>query len=281
VHSAPSFQLFSVPIAGGAAVRLDSPVVPDTSVSSFSIGPASDRVVYLGEKNTRGVEEAFSVPLGGGASIKLNPALAPQGIADDVTRFFLSRDGTRAAYLADAEADEAFELFGLRVPDGLPVRLNGNLVRGGSVTEYSVDGEGTLAVYVADQEEDERFELYGRKLDGAAPVKLSGQLVPGGDVTGAVLSPFESRVVYRADQDVDGTYELYTTSGGPPVKLSRSGFTPDPFRKLTEARGRPGAHRLKSSSPPEPFRWTSRRITSDGSKPAVSETVALEPKPCP
>lgn len=209
------FELYAVPLAGGAQVRLDAPLVTSSSVVDFWI--TADRAVYRGDMDLTDVDELYGVPLAGGITTKLNPRLATDGIAGDVTDFAFSDDGEFAVYHADQEDDDVFELYAARVVGGAPWRVNAELARGGDVASFALAGH--LVTYVADQDEDETFELFGRSLDTGNLFHLSGPLVPGGDVTHAIPSPTGTRIVYRADQDTDDVFELYSTNGGPPVKL--------------------------------------------------------------
>jgi hypothetical protein len=76
-HLFPNFfvlsELFSVPIDGGAPVRLNAPLAPGGIVTDMEISPDSARVVYRADQDQDNVFELFSVPLAGGTPVQLNP----------------------------------------------------------------------------------------------------------------------------------------------------------------------------------------------------------------
>jgi len=102
------FELFKVPLAGGAAVVLDAlPVWAD--VKEFQIAPDAGFVFYRADRSADEFYELFAVPLdGSGPARKLNNRLAPGG---DVQSDFTALSGGRALFRADQQADEVFELF--------------------------------------------------------------------------------------------------------------------------------------------------------------------------
>ena len=71
-------ELYSVPIGGGTATKLNPALVNNGDVvSGFEISENSSTVVYLADQQTHGVDELYSVPIGAGAAAKLNPTLVP------------------------------------------------------------------------------------------------------------------------------------------------------------------------------------------------------------
>jgi hypothetical protein len=101
-------ELFSVALAGGAAVALDSlPAFAD--VESFHLAPDSSFVAYRADRETDGVLELYGVPLDGSARPrKLSGPMATGGsVLSDVAAL----SGGRALYRADQEAVTVFELF--------------------------------------------------------------------------------------------------------------------------------------------------------------------------
>jgi Tol biopolymer transport system component len=168
---------------------------------------------------------------------RLSATLVPGG---DVVEFQLAPDGTRLVYRADQDVDGVFELYGVSLDGGTPVRLNGALVAGGSVGRdfehaFRISPDGSRVVYMADEEQDDVLELFSAPLDGSGPaVKLSGTLVAGGNVLAVpsfapavAFAPMTSgagaRVLYVADQEVDEVFELYSApldGSQPAVKLS-------------------------------------------------------------
>ncbi len=215
------FELFSVPITGGASTRLNGSLVSGGDITRFFISPDSAWVVYRADETTDEVFELHSVPIGGGARTRLNGTLVSGG--DVGTAVVFTTDGSRVVYGADQDADGVSELYSVPIAGGATTRLNGTLAVGGNVMDFSVSPDGSHVVYRADAAADEVFELYGVPVTGAAPIRLSGSLVAGGDVVaGHAWSADGFWVVYQADQDADEVMELYRTSvtGGGAMKLN-------------------------------------------------------------
>lgn len=151
---------------------------------------------------------------------KLNAALPSSG---DVRDFASSPDARRVAYLADRDADERVELYGVSANGGASVRLNGALVANGDVTDFAFTPDSAAVVYLADQEVDEQFELWRVPAVGGAAVRLTA-LGASGKVYSFALSPDGAFAVYRAlDPALDPTIQLYAVtlpSGGIPLQLT-------------------------------------------------------------
>jgi len=229
-------ELFSAPLTGGPAVRLNGPLVfggdVDTGVFllpdvAYQVSANGQRVVYLADQEEDETFELFGVPVTGSRPArKLNESMPLGPITGDVVQYDVSADGAWSVYLADQQADGLFELFRVSAFGGGPVaRLSADLVLGGGVQSFRLSPDGSRAIYRADQDADEVYELYMVPLDGSAPAqRLSGTLVAGGDVvTGYEFTPDGVRVLYAADQEQDGVDELYSVradGSAPPVKLS-------------------------------------------------------------
>src|SRR5262245_26871874 len=225
-------QLYSKPLVGGAAVRLNGPLVTGGSVQDHWITPDFARVIYYADQNTNNRFELYSAPVDGS-----RPALNRNGpITGGMIRKFpplISADSQRFVYIADHAVSGVDEVYSVPI-DGssLPVKLNPPLVAGGDVADFfvyawngpEISPDSTTLVYRADQDEDEVNELYSVPLDGSAPaLQLNAALVPGGDVVQVHISPDSSRVVYTADQATDGAVELYSVplaGGSPPIRLN-------------------------------------------------------------
>ena len=219
------FEVFIVPSAGGAPVKLNGALVAngDTQSTDLQFSPNGSRVIYLADQTTDEVFEAFSVPSAGGSTIKLNDTLVAGG---DVTLQRINSDGSQVLYLADQTTDEVFEIFSVPTTGGTPVKLNGAMGVGGDVSTSGLQfsPNGSRVVYFADQNADNVNELFSVPSTGGAAIKLNGTLVTNGDVasSGILISPDSSRVIYTADQDADNVFEIFSApiAGGTPVKLS-------------------------------------------------------------
>lgn len=215
------FELFSVPIDGGAAVRLNADLVDggDVAISGsapeFQISPDGQRVIYIADQNQNNMFELFSVPIGGGvAPVRLNPNFSSTN--SDIREFQISPDSQRVVYLADQNSDDTFELFSVSIAGGGLERLNSNLVALGDVDLFQISPDSQRVVYRADQNVFGDNELFSASITGGNVTRLNGVLaVSGGnssDVELFQISPNSQRVVYRADQNINDTFELFSVS---------------------------------------------------------------------
>jgi Tol biopolymer transport system component len=221
------FESFSVPSAGGSAIKLNDTLVAGGDVTLQRINSDGSQVLYLSDQTTDEVFEIFSVPTTGGTPVKLNGSM---GVGGDVSNFGLqfSPDGSRVVYFADQNADNVNELFSVPSTGGAAVKLNGTLVTNGDVgsTSILISPDSSRVIYTADQDADNVFEIFSVPIAGGTPVKLSGPMVANGDVSvstgGRAFSPDSSRVIYTADQDSDEVVELYSvpSAGGTSIKLN-------------------------------------------------------------
>jgi Tol biopolymer transport system component len=214
-------ELFSVPIDGGASVRLNGALAAGRTVIAFAISSDGTRVLYLADEDTDNVNELFVAPLdGSGAPRKVSGPLVAGG---DVQSFRFSPDGQRAVYLADQDLDGTVELYSA-VLDGsrAPVKLDDALVNHGAVLGFEISADSTRVAYRADAHFDEQFELFSAPIDGGAVAELSD--LPdrrGRDVTSFALAG--TRAVYRASQNTLGVFELYSApldGSQPSVRLN-------------------------------------------------------------
>lgn len=219
-------ELWSVPVAGGAPIRLSGILPSGSSVGRFEIAADSHRVVYVARQDSSQVIELYSVPVAGptGAWVKLNPQLVSGG---EVESFAVV--GNRVAFIADVEEAGAYDLWSASIEGGLERKHRPTITAVGSVVprlqRIAVSPEGQRVAFLANFSNLGKWDLWSTRLDGVGGVaKLSGTLVAEGDVqnSGYSFSPDGARVVYLADQDVDERVELYSVpaAGGVEVKLS-------------------------------------------------------------
>jgi hypothetical protein len=265
-------ELYSVPIAGGDAVKLDGAPVDQTSVTNLRITPSGGRVVYSQAQWYRDLGiyyqwvKLFSVPSKGGAAVKLNGKLAAGGHWEGAFRFQFSPDGSRVVFRATQPQPVYVletELYSVPTKGGAMVKLGGRgLVwgwgSGYNEFDFQISPDGSRVVYWADQDKHDRFELYSVPITGGNSVKLNGKLVAGGDVGGDVsafqITPGGSWVVYLADQDKDDVPELYATKLGFTTLTSFLGDGPNAPRdsdmfRFRAKRGERVAIRVEKSPP--------------------------------
>ena len=215
-------NLYSVPIIGGTATRINDPLFVGTSfiassnVDDFSISADSSTVVYRADEDTDEVHEIYAVSIGGGSQTKLNGNLVADG---EVQRYEISGDSSTVVYLADQDDDEVYELFSVAITGGADTKLNPALAADGDVWSFQISADSSTVIYNAEQDDTDVHELYQVDIDGGSTTKVSAPLVADGDVPPylfSILTPFyitedSSTVVYLADQDTDGVLELYAT----------------------------------------------------------------------
>jgi Tol biopolymer transport system component len=108
-QDANSEELYSVPIGGGAADKLNSALPWLGKVVDFAISDNSQRVVYFADQQVLNVYELFSVPLADGVVTKLNPELVDGGGLH--LHFEISPNSNHVVYVAEQEIVDVPELF--------------------------------------------------------------------------------------------------------------------------------------------------------------------------
>jgi hypothetical protein len=99
------FELYRVPVAGGAAVRLHDPLPASGDVRGFQIGPGGSSVVFAADHGADGRFELLSVPVEGpaGSPLRLGDApLAPvYGARGDVQLFEIAPDSPHVVFRSE------------------------------------------------------------------------------------------------------------------------------------------------------------------------------------
>jgi Tol biopolymer transport system component len=225
------WELFSVPILGGAVTKLNGVLVADGDVDSYEISANSLRVVYTADQQT--VRELYSVSIAGGAVTKLNGVLVAGG---NVGGKKISPDSQRVVYAADQQTDSVYELFSVPILGGAITRLNDPLVAGGDVRSFKISDDSEWVVYLADQ------ELAGVPTGHRAPIagpagsaeRIWYRANASGSSDYAIDTP-RGRVIVRGNQTlVDGIVRLWSfpltgtpDPGGGEELVPASAFDPD------------------------------------------------------
>lgn len=213
-------EIFSVPIDGGAATKLNG-ALAGGSVYDFAISPDSSRVAYRARQDSATSNELYSVPLAGGPSTKLNEALPSDG---QVNSFRISADSSRVVFMADQDATSGNEIFRVPLAGGAVTKVNDALATGGRVFRYDVAPDSSRVVYIADQEVSRVDELYSTPLESPGPLsKLNETLAIGADIWSFEITSDSQYVLYLADQTRIGRNDLYRArldGSDDPVRLS-------------------------------------------------------------
>ncbi|MBK7897860.1 MAG: hypothetical protein IPJ90_23845 [Anaerolineaceae bacterium] len=128
----------------------------------------------------------------------------------DVLDFQISPDGLHAVYRADAQTNDAFELYRVTLDAGVPTRLSGLLPADTAVSQYTITPDGETVVYIAPQDDPDVPELYAVPIAGMASdsIKLNGDL-DGGEVLAFQVSEDNTAVAFLASDGQTGTVNLY------------------------------------------------------------------------
>ncbi len=220
-------ELWSVPVAGGDPIRLSGLLPSPATILRFALTPDSQTAVYLAPQDSTGVYELYSAPIAGpeGSWIRLNQTLVTFG---NVAEFVLAPDGSRVAYVADAQTDGIFDVWSVPVEGGTAIRLRPALTPAGSTAywqELRVSADGSRVAFQANFSDLFEVDLWSARLDGTGGVqKLSGDLAEGSPVQpGFAFSPDGARVVFRAAGETPGKIELHSApaaGGSAPIRLN-------------------------------------------------------------
>jgi len=229
--SLDKFELYSVPLAGGAAPTklndtLVGGVVPGVGTLDIrlpKVSADSSRVVYLAERDALGEYELFSVPLAGGAPPTVLSALPGPDRA--ATAFAISPDSTRVVYVADQDSDEVYELYSVPLAGGIPTKLSvpsgpdRDVENGESGRPFLIGQDSSTVVYRADQDVDGVFDLYRVPLAGGeAPVRLTSGAASS-QLT--LITPDGLHVVFLQTSPVRNDLFVVPLAGGvAPVRLN-------------------------------------------------------------
>lgn len=202
-------EIWSVPVDGGPAVRLNGPLAPGGDVIRFLIDPRGERVVYLADASVYGTQELFSAPVDGSAGpVRLDDPLSS---GDSVLQFGIAKSGGRVIF----NLDPSRALFSVPIEGGVPVPLVDPAVQGG--IDIRISGDGTTVVFQSGRTPETRG-IWTVPAAGGTPTRIT----PVGPISSMEISPDDSRVVFQGIVDNPGTYEIFSVpiGGGPVTKLS-------------------------------------------------------------
>lgn len=203
------YQLYSVPVAGGASVHLSDGLAPWRNVSTTADGMT---VICLAKDNV------YAIPINGGAPINLSTGLPNEFEVVDLNYLpQLTRDESRLLYLAGTASFDT--LYSVSLGGGIPVPLSGGL----SVDEFKISPDGTWAVFEARPPgSGQSSDLYAAPIQGGPITRLNPEVTHRHHVESFVISPDGQSVLYVADVASDDLDELFLVSiqGGPSHRIS-------------------------------------------------------------
>lgn len=222
------WELYSVPLAGGDAVRLNEPLPANGDVIDARISSDSSHVVFRADPNLDNVIEIFSVPLTGGSPVRLNDPLTTNNRV--LAGFQISNDGRRVVYETQDIPSQATNLVSSLVTGGDTELLRGPYTSLQGFDDFALSQDSQRVVF-REELNEERSELFSVPIIGGSVIKLNGELVSGGSVESFQLSSSDDRLVYLADQDIDEQTGLYlnTVNNDPDLLVSSSSFTETGF----------------------------------------------------
>jgi len=205
----PALLVLSCGSGGGGGDGEETPAPP-------TFPPA----VFIADRTTDGVDELYAAFDDGTDIVKLSNTLVADG---DVVAFLVSPDGAYAAYVADQDIDEKFELYAVvvdKTAGDTAVKISGVMAGSGLLQLASGDyafgwaPDSSRIAYIADQTTASVYELFTATPDGADNDRVSGALVADGDVHFFQWKPDKlasNLIAYAADQDTDDLIELYVS----------------------------------------------------------------------
>ena len=207
--------LFSVPAAGGEAVKLGPAGLSAGSLGPFHISADSSLVVFVAGG------ALHTAPLRGGQFTTITQSLIVQKLQ-------VSKDDSSVAFLARRSGINGADLYHIPIDGGNVTqlsRINGQVGR--SVRSFRFSDSGRHVIYSARQDADRVTELYSGAVGDGRITKLNTLLVDGGGVRAFQLARDGTHVIYRADQNIDDVFELYLVpvTGGTVQKISQ--FAPE------------------------------------------------------
>jgi Tol biopolymer transport system component len=218
------YQLYSVPIAGGAVVNISGPMVSGGDVDALGrprvqISADSARVVFLADKTTDETTELFSVPIDGGTVTNISGSLVSGG---QVRRDFrITPDSSRVVFNAQKPPNTTGRLFSVAIDGGAITTLSDPLIDGNPLGEILVSPDSTRVVYRA--QKITSYDIYSVSILGGAITKISDMSanVPNNFFDFSIGSDGK-RVVFRGDPNVNNVYELFSApiAGGTVTTLS-------------------------------------------------------------
>jgi hypothetical protein len=157
---AGKWELFSVPAAGGAPVRISPALGADRDVIRFLVSADGARVAFTCDRDRWTQYELFAVPATGGAPTKISGAIATDHDVDD---FVWSGRGDQVVFRYGRNATGVWNLYAVPAAGGSRVQLNAPPVENGAVMAgFHVDLG--VARYSCDCESDEVVLSYSAPL---------------------------------------------------------------------------------------------------------------------
>ncbi len=216
----PTYQqvLYSVPLAGGAAVKLYPPLLGGGQLWYSQFSPDSNRVLYTADQDKNNQYELYSQAVDGSDRKLLYPLVPGAG---SFYYFLSTPDSSRIVYLA-AQESAKYDMFRMLIGGGPSTKLNQPLGSQHWLDSVRITQDSNRVVYRLDDDALDFHELYTVPVDGGTRSKLSGSVSLAGDDYDLAVSLDSTSAVFRAQWNETDGEALYRVplSGGPPVKIA-------------------------------------------------------------
>jgi len=131
----------------------------------------------------------------------------------DASGLIVSQNGATVCFVADAQVDEARELYcgAAATPQKATLISSGLLPMGTGAVSVTLSSDGSMVYYLAPELSGSKVELFRAPTDGSGPrTRMNAPLaVANGNVSKYKLLEVQQRLLYVADADVDNAVELY------------------------------------------------------------------------
>jgi hypothetical protein len=208
-------ELFSVPVAGGAPLKLNAPLAAGTDVAAFKVSPASagGLVVYIARHAADSAPRLYSVSTSGGAPVALADAQSLGAGFDPFTLTF-APDGSQLLFRIQRNQLGPQPLYRVAPTGGAPVLIANNVAR------FWAAPDSTRVVF--DESFGQAPGLKSVPLDGSLPVETLGISTETSDL---LFTDGGSHVVYIAGTDSGAQVALVrqAAAGGPQTPLYTPG----------------------------------------------------------
>lgn len=204
-------DIYSVPIIGGDAVKLNRDLMPDRYVAKFQISPDSKNVLYIANGHQSGdLFSLFNVPITGGTPIRLNHNGPPVDV-NSLQNMHISPDGKYVIYAA-------YLMY-----EGYQQQLYRVLINGGPVTNlnkpvpsannaFYINKHSNQIIYRGPYRSSHFNSLFSRPIFGGQAIQLYQPTAATSGIPHHAISIKNNTVFYLADQGLDDIFELYSTS---------------------------------------------------------------------
>jgi dipeptidyl aminopeptidase/acylaminoacyl peptidase len=191
-------------------------------------------IAYIGTQG--GLPELYVVPAAGGTNTKVSGTLT--GGSSGVSGMAWSPDGTRLAFVADADTAGLPELYVVGAGGGAVTKVSGTMVGGSTGVLDNFEGvpfrwapAGDRLAFLATKDDASTTELYVVGPAGGAVTRVSGQVPIGDAVSEYAWSPDGSQLAFilfdAVNTGVNIDVFLANAGGGPTVASGVGNATKD------------------------------------------------------